>query len=268
MGLPPGVRSGRLRVRALRLIEQLPKVDRDLVLAALRKLPAAEAGRVLSEIGKLDDASALADALAERRLPAPEVNPSGGPEQPTGALDDPSKVHLGEDEQLRQIENRPPARVSDLEAGVSRGALKGRMIRAGMAPDWAVRPGDWNPHHLLPVSLENHPVLDTLRANGGWDNNAPRNGIALPTRENIPGAGKLPVHQLTPEIYREANMPRPSAATMRDLQGHPIWNSDVEARLDALKPLMENPVELRAAVEALIDELRRKIESGDRSILY
>jgi hypothetical protein len=115
---------------------------------------------------------------------------------------------------------------------------------------------------MIPVSLENHPVLETLRATGGWDNNASRNGIALPTRPGIQGAEGLPVHQVTPEVYRDPARPVPDRQTMRDLQGHPVWNQRVQDRLDALRPLMDRPAELRTAVEELLDELRHDIETS------
>jgi hypothetical protein len=254
--LPPGVRTGKLRRRALELIDKLPEADRQRIDAALRKLPPAEAGRILTELGRLNDAAALRDALAERLAPPPEA--AEGPAQPSSGLDDSAEAHVGEDENLRQVENRPPPRVSDTQPGVSRAALKARM----QAPAWATGPGDWNPHHLIPVSLETHPVLETLRANGGWDNNAARNGYALPTRPGIPGAEKLPVHQVTPEVVRNAGRPRPSPQTMRDLQGHPVWNTKVKLRLDALESLMDHPAELRTKVEALIDELRNEIDTS------
>jgi hypothetical protein len=298
--LPPGVRSSKLRRRGMDLVNKLPKSDREPISRALREMPPAEAGRVLTGIGRLDDVSALEDALAARREAAGAESPAEGPAQPTGGLDDSAPAHLDEDGEWQQFEKRPPPRVSDTREGVSRSALKGRMIRDGQAPAWArdtedaqpghqgqqqgegadqaeheahhdgdpavqggrVRRTDWNPHHLIPVSLENHPVLETLRANGGWDNNASRNGFALPTSPGIPGAEGLPVHQVTPEVVRQSGRPVPDPQTMRDLQGHPVWNQKVRDRLDALRPLMNRPAELRIAVEKLIDELRHDIETS------
>src|SRR5207249_2814104 len=132
----------------------------------------------------------------------------------------------------------------------------------GMAPDWAEKAGDWNPHHLIPVSEEHHPVLETLRAHGGWDNNASLNGVALPTRPDIPRAQHLPVHQVTPKVSQKAGMSVPDPQTMRELRGHPVWNQKVRVRLDALEPLMNQPGELRTKVMELIGELRHEIETS------
>jgi hypothetical protein len=259
--LPPVVRSGKLRRKGMELVNQLPKADRERIHQALRKLPAEEAGRILTEIGRLNDLAALNEALAVRREAAGRVGVPEGPAKPTGGLDDPTRAYFDEDE-LRQFAKRPPPRVSETVEGVSRSALKGRMVGEGLAPTWAKNPGDWNPHHLIPVSQEHHPVLEALRAHGGWDNNAARNGFALPTRPDIPGAEALPVHQVTPEVFRKAGRPVPDPQTMRDLQGHPVWNQNAKDRLDALKPLTNRPSELRTEVEKLIDDLRHEIETS------
>ena len=270
--LPPGVRSSKLRRRGMELVNQLPKADRERISRALRKLPAEEAGRILSEIGRQDDVTTLEEALAARREAARAGGPPEGPAKPTGALDDSAPPHLDEDDEWQQFEKRPPPRVSETEEGVSRSALKGRMIKDGQEPKWADKnPANWNPHHLIPVSLENHPVLETLRANGGWDNNASRNGFALPTKPGIKGAKGLPVHQVTPEVIRQSGRPVPDPQTMRDLQGHPVWNQKVRDRLDALEPFMNRPDELRTKVEALIDDLRHDIETSvanGKSVLF
>jgi hypothetical protein len=259
--LPPGVRSSKLRRRGMELVSQLPEADRERISQALRKLPAEEAGRILSEVGRLNDVAALEEALAVRRKAALATAPLEGPAKPTGGLDDSAPAHLDENE-LQQFEKRPPPRVSETVEGVSRSALKRRMIRDGLAPKWAENAGDWNPHHLIPVSEEHHPVLETLRAHGGWDNNASRNGFALPTRPDIPDAQRLPVHQVTPKVSRKAGMSVPDPQTMRDLRGHPVWNQKVRIRLDALEPLMNQPDKLRTKVMELIDELRHDIETS------
>jgi hypothetical protein len=54
----------------------------------------------------------------------------------------------------------------------------------------------------------------------------------------------------------------PDPQTMRDLQGHPVWNQNAQTRLDALKPFMNRPDELRTKVEQLIDDLRHEIETS------
>jgi hypothetical protein len=167
--------------------------------------------------------------------------------------------------------NRPPARVSPTRRGVTRGRLKPRMIAAGMAPDWAHGdPALWNPHHVIPVELENHPVLNELRAHPpGWDHNAPINGYPLPVEPGIPGAEHLPVHQVTGDVPTPGGPPR-TPQTARDLAGHPVWNEKVRARLDALASqrskvvpgelLISRPDELRSAVLDLIADLKGEIE--------
>lgn len=168
-------------------------------------------------------------------------------------------------------QNRPPAMVSPTRRGVTRGSLKRRMIAAGMAPDWAHGdPALWNPHHVIPVELENHPVLNKLRAHEpGWDNNAAVNGYPLPVEPGIPGAEHLPVHQVTSDVRAPGGPPR-TPQTARDLAGHPVWNAKVGARLDALAKqpsrvvpgelLINRPDELRSAVLDLIIDLKGEIE--------
>jgi hypothetical protein len=195
-----------------------------------------------------------------RRSESPVEAPEG-PEQPRSALDPDAEPHVGEGEGMSEFEKRPPTRVSETEPGVSRAALKGRME----PPAWAQGRSElWNPHHLIPMWLENHPVLEVLRAHGGWDHNAARNGFALPTRPGIKGAENLPVHQVTSRVLREAGRP-PSPELVRELQGHPVWNEKVRARLEELRPFMDDPVKLRAKVEALIDELRAELENAAKS---
>ena len=135
--LPPGVRSSKLRRRGMDLVNKLPKSDREPISRALRDMPPAEAGRVLTGIGRLDDVSALEEALAARREAAGAESPAEGPAQPTGGLDDSAPAHLDEDGAWQMFEKRPPPRVSDTIEGVSRSALKARMIRDGQAPAWA-----------------------------------------------------------------------------------------------------------------------------------
>ena len=177
------------------------------------------------------------------------------------------------------VENRPPVIVSPTRRGVTRGRLKQRMIAAGMAPGWAHGdPALWNPHHVIPVELENHPVLNELRAHEpGWDHNAPVNGYPLPIEPGVPGvepavpgSGDLPVHQVTSDVPRRGNPPPPTPETARDLAGHPVWNAKVRARLDALavqpskavpgELLINRPDELRSAVLDLIIDLKGEIE--------
>lgn len=264
-GLPPGVRSGKLRQRALDMIAALPEQDRLNVERALRELPAEDAGQILSDLGKAGDVEAFKDAVSRRNEPPPET--PDGPEQPKSSLDQDAEVHLGEDEGLTEFDRRPPARVSESEPGVSRAALKGRMT----PPEWAHGDsGLWNPHHLIPMWLENHPVFEALRAHGGWDHNAARNGYALPTRPGIPGAENLPVHQVTAAVMREAGRP-PSPALIRELQGHPVWNQKVFGQLQELLPFLDDPAELRIRVEALIDDLRAELDTAaasGRTVLF
>jgi hypothetical protein len=215
----------------------------------------------------------LDNATMERLTAARHVDPieAGRTSESRGVPDDPAG-HFG-GEGFSTVGNRPPARVSPTQPGVTRGQLKARMKAAGMAPTWATSPADWNPHHVIPMELENHRVLDQLRAHGGWDHTAAVNGYPLPTRPGIEGAEHLPVHQVTgkvtapepppqvtgqvtapepppqvtgqvtapepaPQVTGQVTAPEPAPRrtpqTARDLSGHPVWNEKVADRLDDL----------------------------------
>jgi len=148
------------------------------------------------------------------------------------------------------------------------------MIKAGMVPSWAKGKAQgkrrlWNAHHVIPVELEEHAVLNALRDHEpGWDHNAAENGYPLPVEPTTAEAEQLPVHQVTRDIPRRGGPAQPEP--VRDLPGHPVWNQKVKARLDALKTqpskvapgklLIDQPGELRTAVLDLIVDLKGEIE--------
>lgn len=67
-------------------------------------------------------------------------------------------------------------------------------------------PGDgkgWQAHHIIPYELRNHPVIDFLRRkfNSKWNINDAKNGIWLPVRRDVVGAGNKALHRGSHEFY-------------------------------------------------------------------
>ena len=314
--LPPGVPWGTRRQRALQLISELPPAQRDLVMERMQRLPPAEAGPLLSDIGRMESSSVLRELLQVGRQRVSGETPRAGgefgspeqmqqhrdevapqiveqPEGRTRAPQDPTEGPAETQEPLEGLstfERRPPAPISPERAGADRSAL-----REGMTPPkWATGKRSWEAHHIIPVELQYHEVLEVLRnKGGGWDHNAPSNGIALPTRLDIARATGLPVHQITAEVIaaRQAEViaarraeraaqglpevpmpevPMPDAQTLRDLRGHPVTNEAVKLELDRLAEqrlpdgsrLIDNPPLLRQAVEALQQKLVLGMRGG------
>ena len=264
----------------------------------MRKLPPAEAGRQLTAIGRMPDSAALGELLNVGRTHVTGERPRAGgefgsPEQMAEHLDEVSGTVLDEPtgrktppqdptevpaeqapplEGLSTIENRPPARISPEQPGQDRSALR-ENLRPNL-PEWARKdPKSWNAHHVIPVELQHHEVLEVLRNNGGWDHNDPTNGLVLPAKPGIADADAMPVHQNTPAVIAEGRarlakeggpvVPMPDAQTMRDLQGHPIVNDRARQGLDAMvterlpdgSRLLDHPDLLRQRVAALQQQL-------------
>jgi hypothetical protein len=300
--LPTGVATGKWRREALRLIGELPPAQRNLIMETMRRLPPQQAGQHLTAIGKMGSASTLLRVLevgqqrvsgeaprAGGEFGSPEQMQQHGEEVAPQIVDEPDgRTRVPEDstegptetseplEGLSTIERRPPARISPEQRGADRSSL-----RQGMTPpEWATDGRSWEAHHVIPVELQFHEVLEVLRNKGGWDHNAPANGIALPTRPNTPGAEGLPVHQITTDVIAAARaervaqggpeVPMPDAQTMRDLQGHPVTNESVKQQLDQIGAqrladgtrLIDNPQLLRQAIEALQQKLILDMHGG------
>lgn len=282
----PDVRRSPLRRRALALLDELPPDLRKMVIGALEEQDPDDAGRLMTLLGRLDNEENLADDLLRRqRGVADDIDPDEAFGSRRQILEDQAEA-AGSfldrvEDQLDTLIDKPVVRVSpgDAKPAVQRSALKGRMRAAGLEPEWANKPGDWNPHHLIPVEFENHPLFDILRKNGGWDHNLPSNGIALPTRPGMKKAADLPVHQVNNAVFAAAGRPAPSNDVLRLLQGHPVFNGRVkqgldelfDARLDTGKLLRDDPKALRAAVDGLIGDLRKEIltsVSKGRTVLF
>ena len=189
--LPPGVRSSRLRRRGMELVNQLPEADRECIGQALRELPAGEAGRIVSEIGRLEGRDRSQGAPRRAVRGGTGCGPPEGPAKPVGGLDDSAPAHFDEDE-LQVFVRRPPPRVSQRVEGVNRSVFKRRMIRDGQAPTWVRNARDWHPHHLIrcrrrttPSSTRSAPTAAGTTTPPGTVSPSPR-GRAYPAPRACP----------------------------------------------------------------------------------
>lgn len=253
-----------LRMRALEFLNELPPTQREEIIAALRRLDPDEAGRLLREIGRLDNAEDIADALLARQRraagiidEAAEGPVSQTPHEAAFATPEGAAVEPG-----ATIIEPVTRRVNPERIRAGRRALRDRMRQ----PGWANDPTDWNAHHIIPVELQDHAVFDALTSTRqGWNHHDPLvNGIALPTNPAAATRSGLPVHQVTPDMLRADAPP----GVIRDLQGHPNVNRDVKAMLDALEPHLGDPVRLRQEVLRIRDALRNQILTGGRPVLF
>ena len=94
---------------------------------------------------------------------------------------------------------------------------------------------NYHAHHLVPVELENHPfVLKAKEA--GWDINHAYNGVPVPARYH----GEVP--------------------------GHPVYNSDVDDKLNTLFFRSQKhgwtPERVYEEIIVLDDQLRNRILTG------
>ncbi len=258
--LPPKTRMGAARRRALDFINGLPPQERQFLLDRLGRLSPEEAGRLLTAMDEAAlDRAAFIEQLHSRR--------TGQPLDTRTALEE--AVEADMPVRLDVLLEHPPHvrvsapvtwRVSPEELQVGRAALKDRM----QDPWWAY--GDsrlWNPHHVIPVECQRHPIFDILRANGGWDHHLPVNGIALPTTAAAAAEAKLPVHQWTLEL-----MQQPERAVLQQLQFHPVYNERVWERLNDLYVTTADPVALRTGVLDIIGELKLLLYTGGLPVLH
>ncbi|MFV0524139.1 MAG: DUF4157 domain-containing protein [Acidimicrobiales bacterium] len=246
----PGVRinaAATRRLDAVRLLNGLEANHRAQILAALRRLEPDEAASLLTALGRQNPQD-VAAAMARRT--AGPVGDTVGPATmtPRGvAFADAAEAGLDDWLQVFQTVTR---RVDDTTIQAGRRVLRQRMLRAGpqsgWPPRWARSGRDWNAHHVFPVELQDHPVFQVLKRNGGWDHHDPLfNAVALPTNPAVALRSGLPVHQVT----REMLSPDAAPGALRVLQGHPNINRRAQVLLDGMEDLMGDPVALRAAVE-------------------
>ena len=93
--------------------------------------------------------------------------------------------------------------------------------------------GEWAAHHIIPVQLKNHPILNKI----GMDFDHAANGIALPTKPGVDP--KLPLH----------------------CGSHPSYTAAVAKELDSI-PTNLSIEETRRRVIAIQEKFRRELESG------
>jgi hypothetical protein len=103
---------------------------------------------------------------------------------------------------------------------------------------------DAQAHHVVPLELQNHELVDTVIRDFGWNINSSANGIYLHSRPATPGAWNLPLHS----------------------SSHDVYTSIVEARLDNLWNHYrggEFPEhELLQRFESVVAEFHQRLSSG------
>jgi hypothetical protein len=260
----PGLRHlGDKQLEGIAFLNRMSPRDRDYLIDAISRLPADQHGPVLSMVGDVARHSADPDYLVARLR---QIRTGRLPHDPDMS---PLEVFLAEhapqgvDEALEPFDQAwqtTTYRVSDDVVETARSALRRRMPPPGWAVP-ALRDGGWNAHHLIPVSLRNHPVFHVLtsRRGPGWDHNNPLvNGIALPTVETIARAQRLPLHQ----VIRRMGGRDITPSALPDLMFHPQYTDEVRTALNAMAGIMDNPSALNAAVLSLCQSLRRDIHAG------
>jgi hypothetical protein len=116
-----------------------------------------------------------------------------------------------------------------------------RILRRNLEkPTWSDEVAEWQAHHIIPGQWEDHPFA-IRAAEGGWNIDSARNGIALPTADADAARLSLPAHR----------------------GSHPTYSEIVRRELDALEDaaLDEGWDDLRAASEMnkLADRMRQYI---------
>jgi hypothetical protein len=273
--LPEGVKRGSLRDRAMELINELPRGQRETLMDRLRGMHPDDAGEFLSRLGKLASPEGLAEGMRTRtEVPSAAPKEASGPfasgeqltehlaevsgemldvpdgrTRPAGDSTEPHAEVAEPYEGLGTVERRPPPRTSPDKPGVDRSALRNRME----APTWAAGdPQAWDAHHIFPVETHNHEVFEVLRNTPqGWDVNAEERGIALPRRPGIKGAEGLPVHQVNREVIVDA---RRQAAEARKALGLPELPQGPMPNAQTMKDLAGHPV-TNAEAKAELDKL-------------
>jgi hypothetical protein len=218
---------------------------------------------------------ALVERIRERRLRP--TRPSKAEQLRAALAEDTPQIideAAGEVDEIIQTVTR---RVSPSEIRASREVLRARMSKN--PPWWAGKTpagkSNWEAHHIIPVEFQDHAVFDMLTSKSRWDHHNPLiNGIELPTTLQASFDSGLPLHQVTDELIDEAvkkgRTALPEAGVMRDLAFHPVYSARVKGALDKMVKdgLLDDPVRLGQAVEALANNLRREIESGKWAVLF
>ena len=183
---------GHLRKQGLENISKLAPAERQTLMKALEAMPPEQAGKMLAQIGRYEDPKALMDFIRHRE-PAPEgVSPVEAFVREEAPLLEEEAGHV-------KIKQTVTVRVSPDKVQGPRGDLRKNMI--ANPPKWAEgNPKAWEAHHVIPVEEQFHSVFNTLReTKQGWNDNAPENGIALPTTPEGAKKSGLPMHQATRE---------------------------------------------------------------------
>ena len=130
----------------------------------------------------------------------------------------------------RVTKEKPVLRESPSKFRKERSALRGKMEK----PIWADLGSDWEAHHVIPVSDQNHAVFDLMTSKEpGWNHHDPRvNGIALPTTLEGARRSGLPLHQVTEEALVAARPGHVAPGALRDVRFHPNYNRDARDALD------------------------------------
>jgi hypothetical protein len=150
---------------------------------------------------------------------------------------------------------RPPEKENDseLESVFGEGTAGGRVIvvvpqedRIQLRRNLSIAKGDtdWQGHHIIPWEFIDHYVFQILKSTHKWDHNSALNGIKLPTKPGVKGAGNLPIHKGEHSIYNWK-----AFSKLEELKGRYLHNEI-------------NDDELYALVLAAIADWRKDIESG------
>jgi A nuclease family of the HNH/ENDO VII superfamily with conserved AHH len=120
------------------------------------------------------------------------------------------------------------------------------MARTSMNASLGITPGSgMQRHHIVPFENYSHPVIIEIWLETGFDiNSGDMNGVALPERKDIPGAGNKAIHR----------------------GDHPKYRAMMRAFLDQLHKQGGTPQQKRQAVDAKINELRNKLNNGELTL--
>ncbi len=87
------------------------------------------------------------------------------------------------------------------EATPSRAGLKGSEAKeardeltTNMGPRPSNVPGGWQRHHIIPLELRQHPLVERMKYEYGWNINGKKNGVWLPASEGVEGYAGEALH--------------------------------------------------------------------------